>query len=377
MFKDSVFGATQQYGGLPARYAERLETCSPADPRLMLTQVEVRQLALEYLAGTESTVELGVGLIDFDAGADGVRARTTDGEVTAQYLVAADGARSDVRTQLGVTVPDRSVVARLNTAFFRADLGRVIDEWGANACFVRNDDVYAALFSTNGRDQWSAHLMDYPGKPDELVELSEEKAVALLHKVIGEPVPVELYAVNGWEAALGIASAFRRGRVFLAGDAAHTQSLAGGLGMNTGIQDGHNLAWKLAAVLRGEPAALLDTYEPERRAAAEASLRVSRRMHEGFQTRVPDPERMYEEIAVDYLRGMMFYSYSPGDTDDTDVLTDEIRSGRRFPHRWVAPGVSTLDLVGTQGIRLTGREEWLAGLSVRGPVVVRPDGFVE
>jgi 2-polyprenyl-6-methoxyphenol hydroxylase-like FAD-dependent oxidoreductase len=368
VFKDSAFGATHHHSGLPPSYAERLDTCSPVDARLQLTQVEVQRMALDYLDGG---VRFGVGLLGFDADDTGVRARTTAGEITAQYLVGADGANSGVRDALGITMPDRTVVARLNTAFFRADLGDVVTEWGTHACFVRNENVFATLFSKNGRDQWSSHVMDYPGKPDGLTELSPDRTVELLRAAIGRPVPIELHAVNAWEAALGIASAFRRGRVFLAGDAAHVQSSAGGLGMNTGIQDGHNLAWKLAAAVNGDTD-LLDTYEPERRAAAEASLRLSRRMHEGYQTQVADPDRMYEEIAVDYLRGMMFHG-------QPDVLTDEVRPGCRFPHRWVAPGVSTLDLLGTRWTRLTGDEEWLrvTQLSVEGPVSVRPDGFVE
>jgi putative polyketide hydroxylase len=132
--------------------------------------------------------------------------------------------------------------------------------------------------------------------------------------------------------------------------------------MNTGIQDGHNLAWKLAEVLGGQSASsLLDTYESERRAAVEASLAMSRRMHESYQTRSDDP---FERIAVDYLHAMMFYGYS--DTE-VDVLTDEFRPGHRFPHRWVAPGVSTLDQLGTQ---------WTVFTTEEGPVLVRPDGFV-
>jgi hypothetical protein len=139
----------------------------------------------------------------------------------------------------------------------------------------------------------------------------------------------------------------------------------------------------------------VDTYEPERRAAAEASLRLSRRMHEGYRPQVADPDRMYEEIAIDYLRGMMFYGYR---TEIPDLLTDVAYPGCRLPHRWLAPEVSTLDLVGTRWTVLTGHEQWTAvaaeagvaahrldgdvfgavtGLPADGAVLVRPDGFVE
>lgn len=162
VFKDSAFGTTQHLGGLPRRYEERLRTCGPIDPHLQLTQVEVQRMALEYLADTDSAVRFGVRLLDLDAGETGVLARTTAGEITARYLIGADGANSEVRDALGITMPDRTVVARLNTAFFRADLGDVMARWDTHACLVRNADVYATLFSKNGRDQWSSHIMDYP-----------------------------------------------------------------------------------------------------------------------------------------------------------------------------------------------------------------------
>ncbi|WP_020674071.1 FAD-dependent monooxygenase [Amycolatopsis nigrescens] len=414
VFKDSALGTQLRHSGLPPAYSRRLETCSPADARQNLTQRELQQVALRRLSRDGGTVRFGTRLLDFTADEAGVRARVADTdtgaerEITADYLIGADGAGSGVRQRLGITVPDRRVVARLNTAFFRADLGDTLAQWETHLCFVRNEKVYATLFSKNGGDQWSSHIMDYPGKPDELTDLSAEKAVELLHAAIGDDtVPVELHAVNAWEAALGIASAFRVGRVFLAGDAAHVQSSAGGLGMNTGIQDGHNLAWKLAAVLNGQAApSLLDSYEAERRAAAQASLTLSRRMYEGYRDQPSDPDDLYDAIAVDYLRGMMCYQYRSGavladaEPDREDVLDDHAEPGRRFPHHWVESGVSTLDLAGSDWTVFTGLPgtPWLSaagtvgaefgvrvrahrltedsGLAPDGAVLVRPDGFV-
>nr|CEL18834.1 monooxygenase, FAD-binding [Kibdelosporangium sp. MJ126-NF4]CTQ95363.1 monooxygenase, FAD-binding [Kibdelosporangium sp. MJ126-NF4] len=398
VFKDSAFGEAQRVAGLPRRHTERLATCSPVGPGIGMTQSEVQQIALEQLS-TTNAVRFGAELLDLDMDETTVRARIVDSatgepeEIVADYLIAADGANSRVRGLLGITVPDRVVVARMNTAFFRADLGDIMDKWGTTACFVRNERVYATLFSKNGADQWSSHIMDYAGKPDELTDLSHDKTVELLHAVIGDDrIDIDLHAVNAWEAALGVASKLRQGRVFLVGDAAHVQSSAGGLGMNTGIQDGHNLAWKIAAVLAGNAAPpLLDTYEPERMAAVEASLALSRRMHEGYLNRV-DPDQLYDAIAADYLRGMLFYSYQPDSPNE--VMRDEIRPGRRFPHHWVKPDLSTLDLIGSRWTVLTGAggASWLAAadelemdvqafevpdvISPDDAVLVRPDGFV-
>ncbi|MFG1998597.1 FAD-dependent monooxygenase [Spirillospora sp. NPDC048911] len=284
ILKEAGVGATLRRSGLPPRYTRRLETCSPADHRLLVMQDQVQRVVMAELPRRGGQVRFDTRLLDVEVGDEHVRARVghvstgEQWEITADYLVAADGANSEVRERLGITVPDREVLTRLNTAFFRADLGPVTEEWGTHFCLVHNDRVYATLLSKNGRDQWSSHIMDYPGKPEELTELSTDRTIELLHAVIGDTtIPIELHEVNAWEAAYGIASSFRKGRVFLAGDSAHVQSSAGGLGMNTGIQDGHNLAWKLAAVLHGHASpALLNTYEPERRAAARASVALLR-----------------------------------------------------------------------------------------------------
>ncbi|WP_460354700.1 FAD-dependent monooxygenase [Actinoallomurus acanthiterrae] len=401
VFRDHGLGVTLHEGGLPERYSRMLETCSPVNPRLVLTHDQVQRLALDELRRRDGEVRFGARLVDLAPEADHVRARIADAatgehwEVRAEYVIGADGANSDVRARLDITVPDREVISRPNTAFFRADLGPFLREWGTHMCIVRNDAVYATLMSKNGRDQWSSHLMDYPGKPEGLADLTEAETVALLRAVIGDDtIPIELHAVNAWEAAIGMASSFRAGRVFLAGDAAHVQSSAGGLGMNTGIQDGHNLAWKIAAVLRGEfTPALLDTYEPERRAAAQASLAVSRRMHQGYLSLEGDPNLLYEKLAADYLRGMMCYAYPPYDTTESDPLDDAVRPGHRFPHRWVDSAgtgrVSTVDLAGSRWTLFTGTGggRWRAQAAALGmdvhelgtmddAALVRPDGFV-
>ncbi|MFB7630251.1 FAD-dependent monooxygenase [Streptomyces sp. NPDC056149] len=415
VFKDSGLGATRHHGGLPPRYAAWLANCTPVPVRRVLTHDQVQRLARAELTGRGGRARFGLRLVGLTAERDRVRARLVDvetgeeREITASYLIGADGAKSEVRRLLGIDMPDRAPIAHLNTAFFRADLGTAMEEWGTHLCFVRNDAVHATLMSKNGRDQWSSHLMGYPGKPAEgPAELTPDATVALLRAAIGDPaIPIQLHAVNAWEAATGLASAFRRGRVFLAGDAAHVQSSAGGLGMNTGIQDGHNLAWKLAAVLHGACApGLLDTYEPERRAAAQASLAVSRGLHQGYQSLSGDPNALYDRLAVDYLRGMVCYGYPPHATEGElpDPLDDTVRLGHRFPHRWLnSPDGgrrSTLDLIGSRWTLFTAADgaRWRA-TATAGPgptprvrelgdaparelglagdaVLVRPDGFV-
>ncbi|GAA5150200.1 FAD-dependent monooxygenase [Pseudonocardia eucalypti] len=382
IFKDSAFGATRHMTRMPSPYAERVRAMSPVDATLALTQVEVQLVALGELA---DRVRFGVELTGLTQESDRVRAELRDtatgrrAEVTADYLIGADGARSPVRGLAGIGVPDREVVTWLNTAYFDADLGPVVRDWGTNACFVRNDSVFATLFSKNGRQKWSSHIMDYPGRPERLTELSERSALELLRAAIGDDqVPITLHAVNAWEAATGMAERFRADRVFLVGDAAHTQSSAGGLGMNTGIQDGHNLAWKLAEVLAGRAdPALLDTYQDERMAAARVSLALSAGLHRGYRDLSGDPADLYRKIAVDYLHAMIGYGYRSaavlGEVPEPDVLTDRVRVGYRLPHRWLRPGVSTHDLLDRGWtVLVDGFEDLRPGEAV----LVRPDGFV-
>ncbi|MEU3624251.1 FAD-binding monooxygenase [Amycolatopsis coloradensis] len=421
MFKASAVGAVLHQAAPPPDYAERLDTCSPVDSRRAMTQYELQRLALTELERRGGQVRFGAELVEFTGDAEVVCARVTEAgtgreyEVVASYLVGADGARSRVRELLGVDMPDREVDARLNTAFFRADLRSLLPESATHVCFIRNEQVYCTLFAKSaGGDRWSSHIMDYPGKLAELAQLPAQQTLRLLHAAIGDDtVPIDLIECNAWEAAIGIAAALRRGRVFLVGDAAHVQSSAGGLGMNTGIQDGHNLAWKLAAVLRGQAGeTLLDSYEPERRAAAEASLAPSRRLLRGYQAQ-QDTNQLYVQAAADYLRGMMLYRYDSDAvlTDDAaspDILDNQATPGCRLPHRWLTDGnrrLSTLDLVGAQWTLLTGPNGtgWLtastndlqvrqitaamvegdpaaftemAGTEPDGALLVRPDGFV-
>lgn len=440
VYRRSAVGPAISRGRPPAPALHRLLTCSPA-PRTMVTSDKLERLLLEEVRARGGEIRFGLRLTQVSEEREGVRVTAEDtstGEripIEAAYLVGADGAHSTVRGELGLAMPDIEKVGAVHTAFCRADLGDRRDR-EARFTFVRNDTVYAALGALDGEDLWVCHIMDYPGKPDEPVHLPPDRTRELLQAAIGDPgVPVELLAANPWQAHLGLASAFRSGRVFLAGDAAHVQTSAGGLGMNTGIQDGHNLAWKLAAVLDGQAApTLLDSYEPERRAAARLSVEYSRAMSRSVgigASQGEEPEYVRDNRAHDLLRAMMFYGYDSDavvlDEDDplpaeADPFEDVARPGYRFPHYWLTSGercVSTAELTGYDWLLLTGAkgQPWLtaaasldvpavrahrvvgaeenrvaegsatlgdpegsfpsvAGVEPDGAVLVRPDGFV-
>ena len=209
-------------------------------------------------------VEQGSELCGLSQCPGGVTATVTEGgairAITANYVVGADGAHSRVRTELGLDFQGHP---------YREDwlLGDVRLDWD------RPDDEMHAFFRRDGRplicmpmrEQLWRVILPYAGDRDRRAPTLEE-----IQRLVGErsPEPVTV-SDPAWLATFGCqrrsTHVYRRGRVMLAGDAVHIHSPAGGQGMNTGIMDAHNLAWKLALVTSGHaPDGLLDSYGPER-----------------------------------------------------------------------------------------------------------------
>jgi hypothetical protein len=231
--------------------------------------------------------------------------------------------------------------------------------------------------------------------------LTEERALEYLRTAIGADMPMEIVDVANWRAEATCAERLRAGRVFLAGDAAHVVPPNGGFGGNMGIQDALNLAWKLAAVVKGEAGpALLDSYEAERLPLCELNVEqaytryatrvVPERGTEGVQPFVPDIEI---EIGQVVRSGAVVTE--PGDDGVVHLHPAEAkgRPGTRAPHVELEDGSSTLDLFGRGWTALTGPEGGRAdglqttivraegfpeayGISPSGVSLVRPDGFV-
>jgi 2,4-dichlorophenol 6-monooxygenase len=203
---------------------------------------------------------------------------TGTGEITtveAQYVVAADGGRT-VGAALGVQMQGLPALFDATTVYFSADLSPWWNEGSLITWFLNpyRPDLSSALIEmgpTWGRhcEEWGLHLA-LAG-----VDRSDEQAVtARIREVLGLPdLELTLHEVTSWTVEAVLAERYRYGRVFLAGDAAHRQPPAVGLGLNTGIQDAHNLAWKLASVLGGRAGdSLLDTYETERRPVGQFNI---------------------------------------------------------------------------------------------------------
>ncbi len=212
-------------------------------------------------------VRLSTELIEVVQSDDGVTATVRQhgghqAQLRAQYLVAADGARSPVREALGIGRSGQGLLAVQRSLLFRAPLEDYLES-GISQFGIDQPDLKA--FLTTYRDgRWVLMISDDR-------ERDEEAQRALIRQAIGRTdIDIELCTTRRWELAALIADRFRAGRVFLAGDAAHQlPPNRGGYGANTGIEDAHNVAWKLAAVLSGRSTPeLLDTYDAERRPIA-------------------------------------------------------------------------------------------------------------
>ncbi|HEU5128500.1 MAG TPA: FAD-dependent monooxygenase [Glycomyces sp.] len=256
-----LFGrATLRLSELPSRFPYLLVT-----PQYHVEAV-LRERALA--AGAEIRYDTEVTGVVQDA--EGVTARTARGDCTAAHLVAADGVRSAVREAIGMPYPGEAVLRSL----ILADVA--LDSPPEQSPLIRGVRGAFGFVADFGDGTWRvvAWNRDDQQPDDAPVDLDELAAATrrCFGTDFGMRSPKWMSRFHSDERQV---PAYRDGRVLLAGDAAHCHSPAGGQGMNTGLQDAANLGWKLAAVLRGAPAGLLDTYHEERHPVGAAVLKSS------------------------------------------------------------------------------------------------------
>ncbi|XP_024524875.1 uncharacterized protein LOC9654414 [Selaginella moellendorffii] len=201
--------------------------------------------------------------------------------VTCQYLVAADGAGSGVRKSMGVTLQGQHNLQQLISVHFISEkLSKyLVDNRPGMLFFVFNPSAIAVIVAHDLRlGEFVAQMPFYPPQQN-ADDFTESECQKTIRQLLSLDIDVEVKSVKPWVMHAEVAEKClcgEGGRVILAGDAAHRFPPAGGFGMNTGIQDAHNLAWKLAAVLNSmAPPTLLETYETERRPIAEANTALS------------------------------------------------------------------------------------------------------
>lgn len=371
-------------------------------------------------------------LIKFETDEDGISAMIRDrisGEtsrVRTKYLVGADGNRSGTRKQIGVGQHGEGTLCHLISVVFDAEIHELFRSQNAHMCFFANDTVSGSLVLYPGTFR-RPHIyrLDVIFDPEEetIDDYPEERCVGLVQAAIGIPdISVTIRKVLTWEMAGRVADRFQEGRIFLVGDSARVQPPSGGLGGNTGIAEAQNLAWKLAAVLRGEAGPdLLTTYDTERRPVADYTVEQvvmlsQQREHEGS-----------DGITVNTLHVNMGYRYQDGaivqETGGQNlpvIQSPELWTGQpgtRAAHIVLerdGQSISSLDLFGSRFVLLVGSDgqNWLGaaqhvkealhlpidiyqigehigdfnnpgndfldayGITSTGAVIVRPDGYI-
>ncbi|MFH9061978.1 FAD-dependent oxidoreductase [Streptomyces coeruleorubidus] len=350
---------------------------SPYTGPRMVPQWRTQQILRARLEELGGKVAFGREVVGLTQDADGVRAEFASGEpVTARYAVAADGGRSTVRRLLGIGMtgetvdPHPTLVADVRISGLDRENWHVFPPGG-------DGDGFLAICPLAGTEDFQLVARFPEGTTPDLSLEGVRKVVAARSHLAPEAVTQVRWA-SDFRPRAALADRFRSGRVFLAGDAAHVHSPAGGQGLNTSVQDAYNLGWKLGAVLTGgAPASLLDTYEEERRPIAAEMLGLSTSVHRG-QTRRGAATR---QLGLGYRDSSL--------TRETRTAPGALRAGDRAPDGEL-DGVRlfdafrgphwTLVAVGTEAPALPEPVHGVGGAEQatygKGLFLVRPDGYV-
>jgi putative polyketide hydroxylase len=359
-------------------------------------------------AATIAEVRFDCELASFRDGPDGVDALVRDAasgreeRVRARWLLACDGAASPIRERLGIAMLGPDNIGSLLNIYFHADLTPYVRGRESALYWIVNADVPGVFIALDNERRWLLNTPFRLDPGDSVAKFDAEYCRAKVVRAVGDPtLRVDVRSIDPWTMRSQVAERYRAGHVFLAGDAAHRFPPTGGFGMNTGVQDAHNLAWKIAGVLGGwaDPA-LLDTYESERRPVAQfnadQSLKNARQMPAPtasggesplsiIERDTPEGAAMREMVAAGIGRTREHFSAtgqakgfayqsaaivadgtSAGEArSSVEEYVPTARPGSGAPHCWLLQGdrrLSLLDLFGAGFVLLAGPrgEPWRA-----------------
>ena len=390
-------------------------------------------------------VRFGHELRSLTAGRDGVEAvvldRSTGREslIESDYVIGADGAESLVRESAGLTLKGHGPLTRNVSILFHADLEAVVADRRSAVYYITDDEARpgghpisvgnpppaGVLLTVNNVDRWLLVVRADAGATRADGSLDRARCEELIRAAAGVPdLTIDVRSVMTWSPAARVAPVYRHGRVFLAGDAAHEMTPSGAFGLNVGIQDAHNLGWKLGAVLAGwAGAGLLDTYDAERRPVGRWATEESYRQFAGES--LPTPFGNWGIIFGNrYSSSAVVEETDASEPENDSGVSDAAatsyvptgRPGGRAPHAWLGREPnrrSILERYGRDFVLVSGDDaarSWtgaarrvavagqipistasvgvdldveepdpfrlLYGIEASGAVLVRPDGYV-
>lgn len=366
----------------------------PYQQPLMVPQFLTERVMRERLLELGHRPQFGCELVAFQQDADGVTAQLTDNTATqavrVRWLVGADGGRSFVRHALGVGFPGKTLGVRALVADVQLS--------GLSPhCWHRFGDGdlqrQIAVCPLAGTELFQIQA---PIPLDVDIDLSAEGLTAVIASRTGRD-DIQVHAVS-WASAYTmnarLADHYRVGQVFLVGDAAHIHPPTGGQGLNTSVQDAYNLGWKLAAVANGAPAALLDSYEEERRPVAASVLGLSTQLLDNLQRGDMRRGREVHQLDIGYPHSSLTLGHAGHRAPDAKLRGAAGQSLRLFDvfkgTHWtllgygVTPG-SVLPRAGLQvhyigahaeRVDELGQFQDAYALAVGEWVLVRPDGYI-
>jgi len=371
-----------------------------------------------------ATVLFGTELVSLEQDDDCVRVsarRLADGEellIEAKLVVGADGPQGSCAKLAGIGMTRPVELDPALTVIFKAPLSHLIDPLACVYLLLgQAGSPYGGMVSgvslARDPEEWSMVMTRLPEWGTELTPENARLWQEAVRKTIGiDDLDVAISAVALWWRTATVAQRLTSGRVALAGDSAHLMPPAGGLGMNTGLQDAQNLAWRLAAIVNGSSLALLDDYDRERRPEITRAVDAAVRNYEqGAQVaNIWNQPQVGLSLGAEYETGSFIAKAPPATREYPyhDYLPSG-RPGARAPHFWLdeAAGRSVLDEFGQEftllcesndapvlhavrrlrssGVPIhacvlddTARAAWreLYGIEAGGAVLVRPDGVI-
>jgi putative polyketide hydroxylase len=403
----------------------------------IVAQDAVEEELLKAVRGYASTeLRFDTECLGFEQDAGGVTAHSIHGrsgvetEIRCEYLIACDGAGSRMRKIAGVAMLGIPSIGTMANDYLRVDLSDFAVARGAAGMLLAPmdaGDLWLTLLNTDGRDRWLVFRKIDSAKDERASVPTDDEVIADAKRRLGVDRKVEVINRSSWRSAREVAERYREGRVFLAGDSAHRFLPTGGQGMNTGVADAHNLAWKLAFALTGaiDPS-VLDTYDIERRPVgnntADFQVRTGKRLNavqeridladdDSFAFWTHELEKHVKSVGLTlgqwYPEGVLVADETTPPTFDPERYTPVDRPGHRFPHVWIdaAKTESSIDWFDRTFVLVTGplADDWraagatvaaemVAPLAIKtiaapdrehgimigkhGAVLVRPDGYV-